>query len=249
MTAVEAGRWGVAREGDVSSRGWVGEVLEVELHSPSIIRVELGGPGLAGFTSLGVPDEACVFEFPEPDAAPGLRPDPGRWYSLHEAEPDYLTIGIVLHPGGLGSGWAETAAVGDTLRITHHNSWFRRPADAQWQVLLGDITAFPAIARIITESAADLPTQVIVEVPDRGDETDWEHGAEITWVHNPALASAGSVLADVARDLQLPDGPGYVYVAGEAAATRAIRKMLRNERQLPAERCGVIGYWRRTPVQ
>lgn len=236
----------MAREGDVRSRGWVGEVLDVERHSPSMVRVELGGPGLADFVSLGVPDEACVFEFPVPNAVAGLRPDPGRWYSLHEVEPNYLAIGIVIHPGGLGSDWAEKASVGDTLRITQHNSWFRRPAEAQWQVLLGDITALPAIARIITESAADLPTRAIVEIPDPGDELDeWEHAADITWVHNAGLTTTHSVLAELARDLQLPDGPGYVYVAGEASVTRAARKLLRAEHKVPAEQSGGIGYWRR----
>ncbi|MGQ0630065.1 MAG: SIP domain-containing protein [Sporichthyaceae bacterium] len=39
--------------------------------------------------------------------------------------------------------------------------------------------------------------------------------------------------------------PGYLYVAGEAAATRAVRKHLRRVRHLPAESHGVIGYWRR----
>lgn len=238
----------MAREDDVSSRGWVGEVLGIEVHSPSMLRVELGGAGLAGFTTLGVPDEACVFEFPVPGEVAGLRPVTGRWYSLQEVRDDYLAIGIVLHPGGLGSGWAENAAVGDSLRITHHNSWFRRPADACWQVLLGDITALPAIARIITESAADLPTRAIIEIPDPGDELAWEHAAEISWVHNPDLAS-GSALGDLARDLDLPGGPGYVYAAGEAAATRAIRKLLRHERRLPVERFGVVGYWRRSPVR
>ncbi len=235
----------MAREGDVSARGWVGEVLNAEVHSPSMIRVELGGPGLAGFTSLGIPDEACVFEFPQAGEVAGLRPNPGRWYSLHEVAADYLAIGVVIHPGGLGSDWAENASVGDTLRITHHNSWFRRPADARWQVLLGDITALPAIARIITESAAELPTRAIIEIPDPGDElVGWENAADLSWVHNPGLASAGSVLADLARDLDLPDGPGYVYVAGESAATRAVRKALKS--QLPAEQFGVVGYWRRS---
>jgi NADPH-dependent ferric siderophore reductase len=245
VSAVEA-EVGVARDGDVSARGWVGEVLEVEVDSPSMIRVELGGPGLADFTSLGVPDEACVFEFPTPDTVAGLRPNPGRWYSLREVRPNHLTIGIVVHPGGLGSGWAETASVGDSLRITQHNSWFQRPAGAGWQVLLGDITALPAFARIIAESAAELPTRAIVEIPDAGDELDdWANAAEIRWVHNPGLMTTHSVLLDLARDLRLPDGPGYVYVAGEASATRAVRKLLRSEHKLPAQQAGGIGYWRR----
>lgn len=233
----------MARDGDVSDRGWRGEVLEIERMSPSLIRVELGGPGLADFASLGVPDEACVFEFPVPGAASGLVPDPGRWYTVHHYEAGRMTVGIVLHPGGLGSGWAQAATVGDTLRITHHNSWYRRPGDARWQLLLGDITALPAIARMVGEAAETVPTSVVVEIPDAADAVELS-GADVRWVHNPALG-AGSVLGEVARELALPEGPGYVYVAGEAAATRAVRKFLRQELRLPSDRYGVIGYWRR----
>lgn len=236
----------MAREGDVNARGWVGEVRHVQVRSPSMIRVDLGGPGLAGFSTLGVPDEACVFEFGVPGEIAGLRPNPGRWYSLQEVSADHLALGVVVHPGGLGSGWAESASVGDTVRITHHNSWFRRPVDARWQVLLGDITALPAIARIVTESAAEVPTRAIIEIPDPGDEVEWEHAADLRWVHNPGLPTTGSILGDLARELDLPDGPGYLYAAGESAAMRAVRKLLRTERGLPVERFGVVGYWRRS---
>lgn len=230
----------MAREGDVSALGWHGEVLEIERMTPSLVRVELGGPGLADFVSLGVPDEACVFDFPGPVAASGR--DSSRWYSVHHFAHGQMTIGIVTHPGGVGSSWAQSAAVGDTLRITHHNSWYRCPPGVQWQVLLGDVTALAAIARMVEESPADVPAHVVLEIPDPADALDL--GTEVRWVHNPALG-AGSVLGELARELVLPEGPGYIYVAGEAAATRAVRKHLRQERKLPAERYGVIGYWRR----
>lgn len=235
--------------GETAVRGqtWVGEVRSVEQHSPSLVRVELGGDGLDGFVSLGEPDEACVFEFPTPVTTRGLVPNPGRWYSLHEVGPNWMAIGIVRHPGGLASEWAEQAQVGDTLRITRHKSWFRRPTDAQWQILLGDITALPAIARIVTESADEVPTRAVIEIPDPGDEQDWPAAqrAELRWVHNPALGAAPSRLADLVRELELPPGNGYVYVAGETGATRAARRYLRQELKLPNENFGVVGYWRR----
>lgn len=228
----------------MSARTWIAQVVQVERSSPSLMRVELGGDGLASFASLGVPDEACVFDFPVAEAARGLTPNPGRWYSLHQVGPATMTIGVVLHPGGLGSAWAERATVGETLTITGHNSWFRRPEGAQWQILLGDITALPAIDRILTESAAQLPTQAILEIPDPADEQAWEHPAQVRWVHNPDLA-LGSRLDELVRQLALPAGPGYVYVAGEAAATRAARKLLRSQFQLPVTGFGVVGYWRK----
>lgn len=220
------------------------EVREVSRLSPSLVRVQLGGAGLDGFTSLGVPDEGCVFHFPsgadrEPD------PDVGRWYTVRrfDAAERVLTVDLVMHPGGAGGEWAAVARVGDRLRITHQNSWYRRPESARWQLLVGDVTALPAIGRIVEESAATVSTTVFVEVPDAHDEQALD-GATVTWVHRPELATTGSGMEALVRSAELPDGPGYVYAAGEAAATRAVRRYLRHEVGMPTGSYGVIGYWR-----
>lgn len=207
----------------------------VERLSPTLVRVGLGGPGLAGLDSLGVPDEALVLRFPGAEA--------GRWYTVRWWEPARLTVDIVLHPGGIGGEWAARARVGDELEITHRNSWFRRPEGARWQLLVGDVTALPAIGRIVEESADRLPTTVLVEVPDREDAQELP-GAQVRWMHTAGLGHTPSRLDELVRGAQLPPGPGYVYVAGEASATRAVRRYLRHELGLPAGSYGIVGYWR-----
>jgi NADPH-dependent ferric siderophore reductase len=207
----------------------------VDRLSPSLVRVGLGGPGLAGFATLGVPDEAVVLQVPGAEV--------GRWYTVRRWEPGRLTVDIVLHPGGLGGGWAARAQVGDRLSITHRNSWFRRPDQARWQLLVGDVTALPALGRIVEESADLLPTTVLVEVPHREDAQELP-GAQVRWMHTAGLGRVPSRLGELVRGAQLPPGPGYVYVAGEASATRAVRRHLRRELALPAGSYGVVGYWR-----
>jgi NADPH-dependent ferric siderophore reductase len=195
--------------------------------SPSLVRVRMRG----AVPSAGVPDEACVLQFPGSSE--------GRWYTVRRIDADGLTVDIVLHPGGVGGEWAAVAKVGDRLRRTHGNSWFRRPADAEWQVLAGDVTALPAIGRIVDESA--IRTIVHVEVPDPADAQELP-GAEVTWHHTPDL-SHGSRLGGIVAGIALPEGPGYVYVAGEASATRAARTHLRSL-GLKRGSYGVVGYWR-----
>ena len=39
-----------------------------------------------------------------------------------------------------------------------------------------------------------------------------------------------------------PDS-GYIWVAGEAACLRSVRKYLRHELRLPTDRYKVVGYW------
>lgn len=221
------------------------DVLAVRRLSPSLVRVELGGPGLQGFTSLGVPDEGCLLNFPVAGISADPVDDVGRWYTVRAVDEaaGRLTVDLVVHPGGVGGEWAAVAEVGDRLRIVHQNSWFKRPEDARWQLLLGDVVGLPAFGRIIEETAGSLPTTAVIEIPDPADRQPLT-GAEVTWIDTPELGTAGSTLATVVRALELPEGPGYVYVAGEAAATRAIRKHLRHERGLPARSYGVVGYWR-----
>jgi NADPH-dependent ferric siderophore reductase len=153
-----------------------------------------------------------------------------------------LVVELVTHEGGVGASWARRARPGDRVVISTRSSWFRRPSDAAWQVLLGDISALPAISRIVAESPSGMPTVAVVEVPEPGDARVLP-GAQASWVHRPGLAT-GSGLAELAKALVLPEGPGYVYVAGEAAATRAVRRMLRHELGMPPSAYGVIGYWR-----
>ncbi|GAA4538178.1 siderophore-interacting protein [Pseudonocardia xishanensis] len=210
------------------------DVVATRRLSPSLVRVELRG----AVPSAGVPDEACVLQFPDADGEPTA--ERGRWYTVRRIDGAGLTVDIVLHPGGVGGEWAAVARVGDRLRRTHGNSWFRRPEGAAWQVLAGDVTALPAIGRIVEESAG-LRTIVHVEVPDPADAQELP-GAEVVWHHTPGLARA-SRLGEIVAGIALPEGSGYVYVAGEASATRSVRTHLR-ARGLPRGSYGVVGYWR-----
>jgi NADPH-dependent ferric siderophore reductase len=221
---------------------YVADVLDVRRLSPSFVRVELGGRGLDGFASLGIPDEGCVFQFPGTEAMTGRV---GRWYTVRgfDQRACRMTVDFVVHRGGIGGEWASVAKRGDRLRIVRQDSWYRRPERADWQLLVGDLVAIPAFARIAEETAAGIPTRALVEVPEVADQQPLD-GAQVTWLHNPAMATGDSALGRTVRELALPHGPGYVYVAGEAAATRSVRGYLRHELGLPSRSYGVIGYWR-----
>ncbi|RTL66526.1 MAG: siderophore-interacting protein [Pseudonocardiaceae bacterium] len=218
------------------------EVVAVRTLSPSIVRVVLDVPG---FESLQVSDEGCVLTFPlDGSTVAGDDVERGHWYTVRRVEGDRLTFDVIVHEGGAASAWAHRGRPGDQLSLTYQNSWFTRPDGVDWQLLLVDTTGLPAAGRIVEETPAGMRTIVVAEVPSAADEQELP-GAEVTWVHNPEVVHGGSELERIAREVHLPDGPGYVYVAGEAAATRAVRKYLRHELKLPADSYGVIGYWRR----
>ncbi|MGH3425526.1 MAG: siderophore-interacting protein [Nocardioidaceae bacterium] len=232
-----------------------GEVRDRRELSAHLVRLVIGGDGIGGWVSSGVPDEALLVVVPEPGSTHLTMPDEvgdgddpyerSRWYTVrrYDDRRHELTVDVVLHESGLATGWARDVRAGDAVGISSTHHWYARPANARWQVLCGDIVALPAIGRIIEQTPDHVRTLAYVEVPDLGDRQPGL-GAAVTWVHNPRLGDRGSELAGIVRGLRLPDGTGYVYVAGEASATRAVRKYLRHEAGLEKGSYGVVGYWR-----
>jgi NADPH-dependent ferric siderophore reductase len=105
-------------------------------------------------------------------------------------------------------------------------------------MLVGDLTALPAMARICEET--DLPVRIWAEVPDGDELADYlPASADVT-----TIAGHGDHLAATVEALEWPEGEGYFWMAGESAQMRAIRKHLMRERQLPSHAYDVMGYWR-----
>lgn len=218
--------------------------------TPHLRRIVLGGGDLDRWETSGTPDEAVLLVIPD---AAGVVDVPAehnghdysrcRWYTVRrfDAERREMTIDVVGHDVGLATRWARRAGVGDAIGISSARSWYARPADAAWQLLLGDITAVPAIGRILEEQSESVPTTVRIEIADPRDEVALPGGDNISieWVHN----SGDSRLGELVRSADVPEGDGYTFVAGEAAATRDVRRYLRHECGLPAARYSVIGYW------
>ena len=129
-------------------------VLGVGPLSPNVVRLRLDAPG---FTPLGVPDEACVVTFPQDGAAEAAASDPrsGHWYTVRRVAGDgSLTMDVVVHDGGAAAGWARRGRPGDVLQLWSQGSWFKRPADAAWQLFLVDTTGLPALGRAVEEAPA-----------------------------------------------------------------------------------------------
>ncbi|TYL51808.1 siderophore-interacting protein [Nocardioides sp. BGMRC 2183] len=221
----------------VRAEQYTAEVLGRVQLSPHLIRLTLGGPGLAGFTSTGIPDEWVGL------IVPGQYQS--RYYTVRSWSGGELVLDVVVHEVGLVTEWALGAfgdPVGQQVTITEPKGSFLKPADAGWLLLVGDLTAMPAMARI-AETHADLPVHLYAEVPDRPEElaSYLPAGAQVSW---DAPEEHGSRLAEVVETLEWPEGAGYFWMAGESAQMRAIRKHLMRVRRMPSTHYDVMGYWR-----
>jgi NADPH-dependent ferric siderophore reductase len=212
------------------------EVLRRVPISDHLVRLVLGGPGLAGFASTGIPDEWVGLVVPGQFQS--------RYYTVRSFDGAELTLDVVRHDVGLVTEWAGADCVGQTCTVTDPKGSFAMPADAAWLMLVGDLTAMPAMARILESTA--VPTQVWAEVPDDlpGYLPDHRPGgaARISWLAQPG--DGRSALASVVPDLTWPEGEGYFWMAGESSQMRAIRKHLMRDRRLPSTAYDVMGYWR-----
>ena len=138
---------------------YTADVLRREQLSSHFVRLVLGGPGLADFTSTGVPDEWVAL------TAPGQFQI--RYYTVRSFRDGELTLDVVVHDHGLVTEWAAGDCVGDTVTVSEPKASFAMPPGAQWLLLVGDLTALPAMARII-ESTAGHPGPGLGGGPRRG---------------------------------------------------------------------------------
>ncbi len=212
------------------ARAYDATVTAREQLSPHLVRITLGG--LDGFVSTGIPDEWIGLVVPGQFQS--------RYYTVRSWDAGSLVLDVVVHEVGLVTEWATRDIVGDAVVVTEAKGSFALPPGARWLLLVGDLTAMPAMARI-AESVTDLPTRIWAEVPD--DLAGYlPAGADVTWLEPPG--DGASRLAEVVEEIDWPDGEGYFWMAGESAQMRAIRKHLMRDRRLAPSAYDVMGYWR-----
>jgi NADPH-dependent ferric siderophore reductase len=210
------------------------QVLRREQLSSHFVRLVLGGPGLADFRSTGIPDEWVALTIPGQFQT--------RYYTVRTWDGAELTLDIVVHQHGLVTEWASTDCSGDVVTVSEPKGSFAMPADAAWLMLVGDLTALPAVARIM--ETVSVPVTAWVETPDepiRG-YVDGTVNGQVSWSTPPS--GVESATSEIVRSIDWPAGSGYFWMAGESAQMRAIRKHLMRERQLPTSAYDVMGYWR-----
>ena len=208
-------------------------VVRREQLSEHFVRLVLA---VDGFESTGVPDEWVALTVPGQFQT--------RYYTVRSYADGELTLDVVVHDHGLVTEWAAGDCVGEVVTVSEPKASFKMPEDAQWLLLVGDLTALPAIARIIETVGLDrLHHQEIrawVEVPAEPIR-DYVAG-DVTWSTPPGGVETAT--AALVEDIAWPEGPGYFWMAGESAQMRTIRKHLMRDIKLPTTAYDVMGYWR-----
>jgi NADPH-dependent ferric siderophore reductase len=238
------------------------EVLRTERITPAMVRVVLGGAGLAGLTAGEYTDHYVKLMFPVEGVAypdpfdlqqvreqlprdqwPRMRTYTVRRWDEHSRE---LTIDVVVHGDeGLAGPWATRVRPGEEIRFGGPGGGYAPRPDADWHLLAGDESALPAIAAALERLPAGAPAHAFIEVagPEEEQKLETSGEATITWLHRGA-ATVGTALVAAVTGLDFPSGTGQAFVHGEAGFVKALRRLLLVDRGLPRDQVSISGYWR-----
>lgn len=239
-----------------------GRVERVERLTPHMVRVVLGGEGLATFDTNGSTDSYVKLLFPAPtpedpetfdlDAARAELPREQwpvtRTYTVRTWDPvaREMTLDFVHHGDlGLAGVWAAGARPGDRLRFLGPGGAYAPDPEADWHLLAGDESSLPAIAAALDHLPEGATAHVFLEVENAAEEQKLTEGenVHVRWLHRGEDVP-GSSLVPAVRALEFPDGRLHAFVHGEAGFVRDLRRMLRVELGLAKEQLSISGYWR-----
>ncbi|MGI5231993.1 siderophore-interacting protein [Actinoallomurus sp. CA-142502] len=248
-----------ARKGRKLTRA---KVLRVQWITPHMIRLVIGGEGLAGFGAGAFTDHYVKLLFPVPGVS---YPEPfdmdvihrdlprDQWprtrsYTVRSWDPHALEMSIdfVYHGDeGLAGPWAAGSQPGDDMLFLGPGGAYRPSPEADWHLLVGDESALPAIAASLEALPPGAPARVFVEVSGPGEEQELttRGDAKLVWLHR-GDAPVGDALVEAVQELEFPDGEVHAFVHGEAGFVKRLRRHLRVERGVPLEQLSISGYWR-----
>jgi NADPH-dependent ferric siderophore reductase len=194
-------------------------------------------------------------------ALPADRRNVLRTYTPSAIRPEAgeIDVDLYLHePAGPASRWARAARPGDELVITGPEVRLGRtgygihyvpPSPPEHLLLIGDESALPAMANILAAHPT-LPGDVLLELADPADDLLSGAGHRATVHRLQRGAVAGAALERAAHSWaadhpELTAHPGlYAWIAGEAAATTAIRRHLTGTLGVDKDRVAFLGYWK-----
>ncbi|MBS7696928.1 MAG: siderophore-interacting protein [Chelatococcus sp.] len=183
--------------------------------------------------------------WPEGERRPTVRTYTVRRVDVRAGE---LDVDFVMHEdAGPGAAFALRAQPGDVIGVMGPGG--RGIAEADWYCLVGDETAFPAIARILEAMPATARGIALVEVSDVSEEQIIQHppGISLRFLHrNGAEPGSTTLLPDAVRAIEWPsEGSVFAWAGVEFEAFRAIRSYWRKDMNLDRSSHLAVAYWRR----
>lgn len=210
--------------------------------TPNMLRITLGGAGLAGFPEN---QTSAYIKLRLPDAASGR--DVVRTYTVRTHHADTIDVDFALHEDcGPATLWAMNAKAGDTIMVGGPGPRKLVHENADWYLLVGDMTALPAISGNLEMLPDTVRGTAVIEVMDQADIQDLKKPPHlaIEWVINPQPGHDSDLLVERVRSLPWQSGNPSVWAACEFASMRGLRDYFRGERGLDSSNLYISSYWK-----
>ena len=220
-------------------------VKNIQKLSPSFLRLTLGGDELSsfpeGFEGTHI---KLLFQEDEPSVAKPVL----RTYTIrhHRPELNELDVDFVCHAGGIASQWAQRAKVGSPITIRGPGSKKYFNPDAEWFLVVADMTALPAAAAMLETLPIDAKGYAVFEVRSEADKLSVTapRNVLVNWLVNPDCEQESENMLEGIKQVGWLPGKPYVFAAGENSVTRKIRRYLLREKGLSRQEIYVSSYWK-----
>ncbi|WP_445365909.1 siderophore-interacting protein [Microbulbifer sp. ANSA001] len=215
-------------------------VLRSTKISKHMLRITLGGDGFESFPS----DQESAYVklvFPKGE---GKRPLM-RSYTIRHQRQTEIDIDFALHENqGPASNWAANAQPGDCIQIGGPGPKKLVNHEADWFLLVGDMTALPAISVNLAQLPDEASGYAVIEVQSESDIQLLKHpkNLQLHWVVNPL--PTGEMLLPKIQALPWPQGQAAVWAACEFNSMRQLRKFFKQEKEIPKTHIYISSYWK-----
>lgn len=163
-----------------------------------------------------------------------------------------LDVDFVLHgstddgTAGPAAAWALACAPGDPVALLDEGIAFHPSADrAARVVLVGDETAVPAAAGILSSLPREATGHAYLEIPDAADAQELEApaGVAVQWIVRDDSAAPAGRAALAAATGAAPDTEAYHWAAGEQSLASGMRRHW-VQTGVPKTAISFCGYWK-----
>lgn len=226
-------------------------VTAKETLSPHLIRITARCDALASgeLTPTEHTDAYVKIELTDADGDTVL-----RTYTIRAWRPETheIVLDFVVHGDeGLAGPWAVGVEVGDEFTFRGPGGGYAPDVETPGlaHLLVGDLSSLPAIEAALERIPAGRAGQVVIALDDAADRRELASELPVEWVVSESLTEAYQRAVTYVRGWEPPAGTELeVFVHGEAAFVRELRRHLRVDRGVAKERQSISGYWKRGRV-
>lgn len=150
-----------------------------------------------------------------------------RRYTIRAFDRDQraLEINVVMHGGGPGMRWAESASPGLQIEAIGPRGKITLAPDAEWHLFAGDSTAAPGAFAMIDALPSSVPALAFFRIQSEDERQPFRGNGSlrsIEWQSGGEQVDAAPLLGAI-RAAHLPSGRGHAYIAGEVALVSSIK--------------------------